>query len=691
MSHTCHTCSLRPRLTRYTRRRAAETEPAYSQRLYIAKRQKRTADLEKVNSRISSFLPPLIREHLRNDRLLNIPFATPTISLSILLRTSNSATSSAVLSTVDKIAKYIRPFGGSLISFRSSSSSLVEITAAVESGFETSAHLATSLTSRTSSSSVQVRAHVMFVSSSLSAASPASGQFPSSSMLAAIPVEASLCSRSAFISADSDAPSSPLVIFEDYQGADDNVSEVSTYWLMKSVVDAGPGTGFVVGREQERDVIHMALVKFLLGDSRQALLIVGPAGHGKSTLTKEIAAFGEMASNATFVYSAAASMKSGAALEIWTTVRSPTYNSWPVVRDPSPPLTLLSSTLSSLALPFARPQVFSGLLARTNMCKEDIRCFVRDRNPTLLKKIALLNGVLPADLRVAEGEEVKKLSGDAASSGTLALCETLLKLIISKVGRVILVIEDVHWCSSLELRLLVAITSIESGLMLILNSRPFRATDMRLSDFSRLKNSITDVVELGSFTDEDVRELAHERLAKLGMGDDILEQFVEASKTHAKSLPLVVQKLLHELEELGPAKFFDRLHVPADGEGEGADADSEVKASSLGRRRSSLQNAVAIFQEDFKRLDASAFKVLSSIAVLAARSDPVQIRSVLGGMDASTVNSALAELEKKSLVELESDGSVVIQHKIIEEAVVRSMVSHCSCPDQAREQSERKR
>ena len=63
---------------------------------------------------------------------------------------------------------------------------------------------------------------------------------------------------------------------------------------------------------------------------------------------------------------------------------------------------------------------------------------------------------------------------------------------MSKLKFVVLVIEDVHWASSIDLRLLVTCCRSDADIMVVMNSRPIEDEDLRFRDFNELKDAVTE-------------------------------------------------------------------------------------------------------------------------------------------------------------------------------------------------------
>jgi hypothetical protein len=439
-------------------------------------------------------------------------------------------------------------------------------------------------------------------------------------VIAQLSTKFSTCHKS---NTSSSTPASCLVDFQDV-GEDETLSR---FWRIVSVQDAALSSNAenlsVAGRDLERSIIDTALAKSLLGISRQAVLIAGPAGHGKSTLTNEIAQKVCMANGVTMVQSAASSLMGSEMLQLW--------------------------------LP-----VIAKLLDDAHFTKENVRTCMRESYPDLLKMLPLLNHVLPDGFKYEETGAAKKLSAAAARSATINLCDALIRKLVKKIGKVVIVIEDLHWCSTIELQLLASISGIESGLMLILNTRPFEDSDSRASVLKEVRLAVTEHVELASFADSDVEALVRLRMHSVCDDSALLNEFVDIARVHAKGLPLVVHKLLDQFEELGADVFLRRMAA-----GRSDDDDAA--------RRSSIANAVAIFQMDFRVLDEGTFKVLT---MLAAYDDKVELDSICGvlsTLDREVILGSLLLLEEKALA-VQVGGLYAIQHKIILDAVVRTAV-----------------
>lgn len=479
-----------------------------------------------------------------------------------------------------------------------------------------------------SSPAIQVRAHVASSADSVVFGLPARHLQPSH-VLYQVSSSTSMCIKSS-----RSTPVSSLVAFVD----DSDDKSVAGYWrivLAHSFSSNSIAENVsVAGREQERDVIDTALAKFLLGMSRQAVLITGPAGHGKSTLTDEVARKTAGANAVVLARSAASSMMGLDMFQMWA-------------------------------------PLFSKLLDSAQFTKQNIRSHIRGSNHSLLKMVSLLNHVLPSDLAFEENDETQKLSVTAARTTTITLCEALMRALVEKLGKVVLVVEDIHWCTSNELNLLVAVSGIENGLMLIVNCRPFDGQEaQKLVDLAELKLAMTEQVELGSLTSSDVEALARMRIDSKDDDSALLEEFLEIARIHAKGLPLVVYKLLDQLEEIGSDVFLRRM------------GDTSAVGSDSQRRRSSASNAVGIFQMEFKHLSGAEYKILSLVAVYGGEVSVEQMCAILNSLVQSpgeeayteaSVSSSVDILVAKSLM-LRAEGCFVVQHKIIEDAVIATTV-----------------
>jgi hypothetical protein len=150
--------------------------------------------------------------------------------------------------------------------------------------------------------------------------------------------------------------------------------------------------------------------------------------------------------------------------------------------------------------------VFAMLLEATKMTLADIQQHVRDLHPEHADNLELLNEVLPLHLHSEPGPPISR---NAASIGRSVLCESLLRCTVSKLKSVILVVEDLHWATSLSIRLLVAASKIEVGLMIVINSRPFSTKDVRILDYNRLRDNTTGVIKLGTHRERSFREEAN--------------------------------------------------------------------------------------------------------------------------------------------------------------------------------------
>ena len=131
--------------------------------------------------------------------------------------------------------------------------------------------------------------------------------------------------------------------------------------------------------------------------------------------------------------------------------------------------------------------------------------------------------------------------------------------------------------------------------MVVLNTRPLSDDNLQLSDFNELKGSMTELITLDSFSNDDV-----ESLVKVHFNDPaIINQFVEVAGSHANGLPLLVHKLLDDLETIGSEAFFSKMDATA--------TTATTDNNALPSRRNSSDNARAIFQNDFTRLSPETF------------------------------------------------------------------------------------
>ena len=241
--------------------RVVNSEAAFSKRLHILVRQKRTSEFEKINKVISASLPLHTANHLESLSLLNVSKPTKSFALQIQVTVEENEQFSDV---VDKIASFMYPFEGSLLSYHSFASNQLTLNAVVASNLEAACYVAMSL---------PAKALVTSAIDEICFAKPLiqdSHLFLSNS-------NSSLC----HISAVGDVrPSAALINFDKFE-EDDN------YWIISNAFQEASGE-LVAGRGVERNLIDTALSLFLLGLSRQMILIEGMAGHGKSTLTNEL-------------------------------------------------------------------------------------------------------------------------------------------------------------------------------------------------------------------------------------------------------------------------------------------------------------------------------------------------------------------------------------------------------------------
>ena len=282
--------------------------------------------------------------------------------------------------------------------------------------------------------------------------------------------------------------------------------------------------------------------------------------------------------------------------------------------------------------------IFAALLEETGMTKEKIKIHVQLNNSEFVKKIALLNSVLPEHLHTNGDDKLRKLPTATARAATITLCESLFKLLISKLKLVVLVIEDIHWASSLELRLLIGCCATESGVMVVLNTRPFSDDNLQLSDFTELQSSMTELITLDSFSDDDVKALV-----KVHFNDSpTIDQFIEIARNLANGLPLLVHKLLSDLKTNGADAFFSKMI-----------ASASTSTDALSSKQSAFDNARNIFQDDFKKLSPTTFKLLSLVAAHAGKLNLAALRSILSvhsSITESEIIDGLAKLEKEALI-----------------------------------------
>ena len=502
--------------------RVSMSEAAFSQMLHICVRQKRTTEFEKINKKMSASLPLHAAKHLEAKSLLGLPMTTKSFALQI---NATLGENEEYFGVVDNIASFMTDYGGSLLSYNCSSGKQLSLTAIVSSSLEAACFLAVSL-----SSTVIVTSSI----EELSFGKPFFNEFYSFPLNSN---DASLCHKSIVGSV---LPSSSLMNFGELD-EDENYLNISSTFQEAN-------RDLVVGREVERNTIDTALNTFLLDLlPRQMVLVEGLAGHGKSTLTNEFANKVKQANGVTLVMSEASSMRRTEMLEVWV-------------------------------------PIFYTLLERTGVTKKDITMHIRENLPDLVKKIALLNHVLPDTLRMEAEDEFKELTAAAARAGTIVLCESFFRFLINKLQFVVLVIENIHWASSLELRLLISCCSIESGLMVVLNTRTFSDDDLQFSDFKELQTSMTELITLASFSKEDVEALVKVELKELESNIALLDRFIEVAEVHAKGLPLLVHKLLDDFKLIRADAFFSKM-----------DVITSEDNNNLVLRRSSLDNARAVY------------------------------------------------------------------------------------------------
>jgi len=275
------------------------TDAAFSQRLYILLRRKRTSEFNIINSLISASLPTFVASSLSQSRLLNHPrnLRTKTSAIYITLNLLKSFTTlhhslqaQQIRRVIQAVATFMAPFSGSLIGHQNYSRGFISVTAVVSGSLDAACYVALSLRAL-STPAIKVAA-ILTASIKQLIFSTATTQFfnPPNDVDPLLSDTYSLCHKSA-VNRNANAESlsnSPLINFQDHP-------ENSSFFRISNAIQAQSAafaaeeaiTEIVAGRVLERAKIDRALAIFLLGISRQMILIEGPSGYGKSVLTNE--------------------------------------------------------------------------------------------------------------------------------------------------------------------------------------------------------------------------------------------------------------------------------------------------------------------------------------------------------------------------------------------------------------------
>ena len=649
------------------------TAAAYSQRLYIVLRRKRAADVQRINAILKGDLPSVVAARLDEFTDLNTSVSVVTsdcfllrVELRFKLLRLLPQQAHQISTVVDTISKFIQPVGGYLLrQDEMTSQDSLSLFVAVAAKLEIACFVASLLCSGDliDKKIVSVRAVVTapLCESTFNAANQI--QFlpysPVNAGLADLAQDesAAYCHSSALRDPETAAvvklTSSLLYLtslLEDedaHEASSDDIYKIGRYvediqreWSKDSSREK------IFSREKERAFLRDALDTFVLGINRQVVLVQGSAGQGKSVLISEVHDVAASLASVTVVRSGASDIDGSNILSMW------------------------------------RP-IFASLMWTANVDQHGFFEHIRYYRPDLLPIISLLNEVLPYDMQLLSCEQTENLSSTAIRSSTQILCVMALALLFEKIGPVVLIIEDLHWATSVSLRLLIDVVKLNSALV-IASSRPVIEEDHLWQDFEDVRLSATKVILLNSFSDSEIRDFAASYLG--GTRDDAAymeSDFVQLARRKTQGLPFLLCALLREVDLVGVSAFVASEVLKSSAIKNSA-YDIELQPSNVNNRRDSgidrrrsSTNALKLLSKAFISLSPATFKTLAIVSIHGGRitsAGVLQIHRNLSGQSGSCaigdVESSLSQLQAQRLVAKEGSSHWFAFHKIVEDSVI---------------------
>ncbi len=270
-------------------------------------------------------------------------------------------------------------------------------------------------------------------------------------------------------------------------------------------------------------------------------------------------------------------------------------------------------------------------------------------------RLPLLNEVLA--LGLPDNELTSELRGQVRADNTNALLLELLADAAAR-GRLLIVIEDLHWIDSASLALAFLCTRRLKNTLLVLTTRviPAEVAEPELSKI--MVDPVTERVRLVPLAADEVRGLVCRRLAV----DSVSEQVAELVQARAQGNPFFSEELSQGLLDSG-------VIVVAGGEArirEGVSLDGVALPESID----------AVITARIDRLSPDEQLTLKVASVIGRVFELKLLRAVYPTPERTDLKPVLARLQERELITDEGveDGTWSFRHALIVDAVYALMV-----------------
>lgn len=281
--------------------------------------------------------------------------------------------------------------------------------------------------------------------------------------------------------------------------------------------DAVRAASEMIGRDRERTLLADALQRLLRGSGSQTIILRGEAGIGKSRLLEDL-----------FRQSGRLKLTRYYGTLDAIDKNSP-YHAWREVFRQAFELDLLPE-LSGAALRDVQQAQVLNILARYHA--------------HALPMAPLLNSVLPIDL--PENDLTSAMSAEVRGNNIL---ELLTELLARKAEDypLLLVFDDLQWFDSASWALVLRVSREIEHLLLVLSTRPLPEDDAPQEFDDLLAEAATTLVDLQSFTTENVAALIRQRLGAQQIPAALVDLIWEKAAGH----PFYSEELLYALRDTG--------------------------------------------------------------------------------------------------------------------------------------------
>jgi hypothetical protein len=293
--------------------------------------------------------------------------------------------------------------------------------------------------------------------------------------------------------------------------------KVAVFHPLTERTDAVRAASEMIGRDKERTLLADALQRLLRGGGTQTIILRGETGIGKSRLLEDL-------------FRQAGRLKLTRYFGTLDAIdKNSPYHAWREVFRQALELDVLPE-LSGAALRDVQQAQTLSVLSR--------------HHAHMLPMAPLLNSVLPLDL--PENELTSAMSAEVRGHNIL---EMLTELLARKAEEfpLLLVFDDLQWFDSASWALVLHVSRQIERLLLVLSTRPLPEEDAPKEFGQLLEDANTTLVDLQSFTTENVAALIRQRLGAQIIPPGLVDLIWEKAAGH----PFYSEELLYALRDTG--------------------------------------------------------------------------------------------------------------------------------------------